>query len=181
MGNGQLQHKLEERAARGRRPSFPAAAAASSSSHDVMDVPYPAGWEGRRSQGRCMPSTRLFSRCAEPCLCEDFYLLLMHGPSGRCRNSQLCLECSRCNPAITRHGGTHACRQLSACGVPHHLTRSGDPAGGGSRAGCCLGHIKSHESSLGAPFPLPSTYLQYASPTMHYKRKKEHPPEHPPS
>lgn len=162
----------------GTDPSSLPAAASSSSSHNVMDVPYPAGWEGRRSQGGQMPSAQLFSRCAELCLCEDFYFLLMHGPSGRCRNGWLRLECSGCDLAVTRRGRTLACKQLPACRIPHHLTHPRDPAAVGNRAGCCLWHMKSCESSPGAPFPLPSTSLQRASPATHYKKKKEHPPEH---
>jgi len=101
-------------------------AAAASSSHGVMDVPYPTGWGGRRLQGRCTPSTQLFSRCTEPSLYEDFYLL-MHGHSGRGRNSWMRLEYPR-NPAVTRHGGTPARGELPACRIPHHLTHPRDPA-----------------------------------------------------
>lgn len=120
MGNSNISQRRER--LRDTDPlSLPAAA--SSSSHRVMDVPYPAGWEGRRSQGKRMPSIRLFSECAEPCLCKDFYLLFMHRPSGRHRNGRLRLECSRCNPGM---GGAPACRQLPDCRVPHHPTCPGD-------------------------------------------------------
>lgn len=81
-------------------PCLPTAACSSSCS--VMDVPYPASWEGQHSQGRCMPSIRLFSECTEPCLYKNFYLLFMHRPSGKHRSGQLQLECSHCNPGLGR-------------------------------------------------------------------------------
>lgn len=76
--------------------------AASSPSCSMMDMSYPASWEGRRSQGRCMPFIRLFSECTEPCLYKNFYLLFMHRPSGRHRNGQLQFECSHCNSGLGR-------------------------------------------------------------------------------
>lgn len=49
----------------------------------------------------------------------------------------------------------------------------------GGQLGTVCGVQKSHESSPGAPSPLPTLSLQCAG--THYKRKNEHHPEHPPS